>query len=61
MDIEAIKNGNVGIKYNIEKDGKEIVKDYSDGYDNKLTVLENDTSLFNQKLEKLKNDSNRVI
>ena len=61
MDIEAIKNRNVGIKYNIEKDGKEIVKDYSDGYDNKLTVLENDTSLFNQKLEKLKNDNNRAI
>ena len=61
LDIEGIKNGNVGIKYNIEKDGKEIVKDYSEGYDAKLTILENDTSLFNQKLEKLKNENNRVI
>lgn len=53
-DIELIKNGNTDIKFNIEKDGKEIVKEYSDGYDAKLTILENDNVLYDQKLEKLK-------
>ena len=38
-DIESIKNGNVDIKFNIGKDGKQIVKEYSDGYDAKLTSL----------------------
>ena len=42
------------MKFNIEKDGKEIVKEYSDGYDAKLTILESDNNLFDQRLEKLK-------
>lgn len=49
-DIEGIKSGNVGIKLNIDKDGKEILREYGDGYDAKLTILENDSSLFEQKL-----------
>lgn len=56
-----MRNSNVDIKVNIEKDGKEIVKEYSDGYDAKLTMLENDNNLFDQRLERLKIENNRVI
>jgi hypothetical protein len=50
LDIESIKSGNVDIKFNIGKDGKEIVREYGDGYDAKLTILENDSNLLDQKL-----------
>lgn len=49
------------MKVNIQKDGKQIVKEYSDGYDAKLTMLENDNALFEQRLEKLKTDNSKVI
>lgn len=49
------------MKFNIEKDGKEIVKEYSDGYDAKLTILESDNNLFDQRLEKLKIENSKVI
>lgn len=49
-EILELKGGNVSIKFTIEKDGKEIVKECSDGYDSKLTYLENDKVSFDMKL-----------
>lgn len=49
-EIVELKGGNVSIKFTIEKDGKEIVKECSDGYDSKLTILENDKVSFEMKL-----------
>ena len=49
------------MKLHIDKDGKEIVKQYSDGYDFKLTSLENDKVIMDQKYQKLKGENNKVI
>lgn len=60
-DIESIKSGNTNMKFNIDKDGKEIVREYSEGYDAKLTILENDCALLDKKLERLKNENIRAV
>lgn len=49
------------MKVGIDKDGKEIVKQYSQfGFDQKLAILEADNLSADQRLEKIKSQTARV-
>ena len=51
-----MKGLNLNIKVGIDKDGKEIVKQYTQlGFDQKLAILEADNLSADQRLERIKN------